>query len=287
MASVFESKGIKRASKPFQGIAQSLCKFFPNLEWDLEKAGQTLDPISYLSAILYMTTATLIVSSVAIALPSIILDDFDLMFNVGIPVGLSILIFFYFFLTPKMKIGRRERLIDKDLGYMLKDIEIQTSAGIPLFDTIVNVSTGGYGECSKIATEIVHDVQSGKSMVDALDAAGMITPSAYMRRVMWQLVNALRTGGRVISALNAISTDLKMQRRAKIKEYGQTLNMMSMIYMMAGLVIPSMGVTLLVILSGFMGSGMITKELFMLILAFLVFFQFMFINLVRSSRPNI
>jgi hypothetical protein len=48
-----------------------------------------------------------------------------------------------------------------------------------------------------------------------------------------------------------------------------------------------MGVTLLVILSSFIGGGIITETLFLLILGGLIIFQVFFISFVKGKRPAV
>jgi flagellar protein FlaJ len=183
--------------------------------------------------------------------------------------------------------GKRAVLIDMDLEFMLKDMEIQLSSGIPLFDTLVNIARGEYGECSRICEGIIQEVEQGKSMTDVLDDVGMWSPSEYLRKTLWQIVNALKSGSDIANSLDVISNDIRLEKENKIKSYGKELNLYGLIYLMMGIIIPSMGVTLLVILSSFMGKGIITQSIFYIILGAIIFFQTMFILFVRSKRPAI
>ena len=72
-----------------------------------------------------------------------------------------------------------------------------------------------------------------------------------------------------------------------IKMYGQELNLWGLIYMMAVIVAPSMGVTLLVILSSFIGGTQINEQLFWIILAGLILFQIVLISIIRNKRPDV
>jgi len=69
--------------------------------------------------------------------------------------------------------------------------------------------------------------------------------------------------------------------------YGQELNLWGLIYMMAVIVAPSMGVTLLVILSSFVGSTAINERLFWVILFGVVLFQMVLISIIRNKRPDV
>jgi len=170
---------------------------------------------------------------------------------------------------------------------MLRDMQIQLTGGTPLFDSLGNIAKGGYGECSVICNNIVKEVQSGRSITRVLDEFGMLSPSEYLRRALWQIVNAVKTGSNVIVALKAISNDIRVEKENRIKMYGQELNLWGLIYMMVVVIMPSMGVTLLVILSSFIGGKMINENLFWVILFAVVVFQFLFITIIRGKRPTI
>ncbi|PKP54421.1 MAG: hypothetical protein CVT90_01350 [Candidatus Altiarchaeales archaeon HGW-Altiarchaeales-3] len=290
MASVYESEKLKEVSKPFEGVAHQLIKsVFPDLAWDLKQAGYKVGAVRYLAVVLYFTTAIFLVMLGAILIPAYLVGDIEkgLRLAVIILPVVTVLLFVFFIFSPKVKTTRRATQIENDLGYALKDLQIQISAGIPLFDAIVNIAAGDYGECSKEIREVVHEVESGESLVKSLENCGRSTPSSYLRRVMWQLVNALRAGSEVSIALEAISQELQMDKESKIKSYAQELNMWGLIYMLMAVVLPSMGVTLLVILSSFLGGEIIGESLFWGILLFLLIFQIFFIQFVKSKRPII
>ena len=283
-----ESPGLLKASKSMTEYAEHLEPLFPHMEWDIKRSGYTIESVEYLSIVLYLTAVTFIMCVVTLVIPMAILKGTEASyFGILVTVVLSALIAAYLIMTPTAKMGARGRLIDKDLEYMLKDMQIQLSAGVPLFDTLVNIVRGGYGECSKICEDIITEVQQGKSMEDVLDNAGMWSPSEYFRRMLWQIVNALKSGGDIGEALAAISIDIRVEKENKIKSYGKELNLFGLVYLMCAIIMPSMGVTLLVILSSFMGGDMINTNLFIMIVIGTAVFQAMFIFFVKSKRPDI
>ena len=288
MPSLFESKQLLKSSEPLKPAADQLSLMFPQLEWDLKKAGYTADVGQFLSIVIFSTLAIFFISmsltSTSLVIAQGIVGSYGAL---GISLIAAGLTFSYLMFVPRFKILSRGKLIDKHLEYMLKDMQIQLTAGIPIFDAMANVAKGGYGECSVIMNEIVQEVQSGESMTDALDNYGMLSPSEYLRRVFWQIVNAVKTGSDVTIALKAISVDLRLEKENKIKMYGQELNLWGLIYMMAVVVAPSMGVTLLVILSSFIGGTQINERLFWMILAGLILFQIVLISIIRNKRPDV
>ncbi len=288
MPSIFESERLNSSAGPLKPAAQQLSLLFPNLKWNLKKAGYTIDPIAYLAITIFFTIGIFVLSLVLTTTPFILNQKFS-----ETPTGflisgiVAVMTFSYFMLVPRMRVLKRAKLIDKNLEYMLRDMQIQLTGGTPLFDTLGNIAKGGYGECSVICSNIVKEVQSGRSITRVLDEFGMLSPSEYLRRALWQIVNAVKTGSNVTLALKAISNDIRQEKENSIKIYGQELNLWGLIYMMLVVILPSMGVTLLVILSSFIGGKAINQDIFYLILFAVFFFQIAFISIIRSKRPSV
>lgn len=289
MPSAFESDRLKATSKPFIGLAQKIERIVPGLEWNLERAGIHVEPLTYVSITVYMAFSVAIASFLGILLPAYLVDKLEvgLPMAIGAGVGLSVFMLFYMLAMPRVKIKKRGALIEKNLGYALKDLEIQTGAGIPIFDAIVHVANGGYGECSDEFNQVIRKVESGTSVIKSLDEVGMQTASPFLRRIIWQIVNSMYAGSDVSIALKAISDDLTREKETRIKAYGQEMNMWSLMYMLMVIVLPSQGITLLIILSTLIDIfGKMDKNLiFGGILVFLFFFQFMLIGMIKNKRP--
>ncbi|MBN2518321.1 MAG: type II secretion system F family protein [Candidatus Altiarchaeota archaeon] len=289
MASTFESEKLKTTSKPFIGIAQKLERVVPGLEWDLEKAGIHVDPLTYISITVYLAFSVGMATFAGILLPAYMVDKLDIgmPMALGAAIGLSVFMLFYMLLMPKVKIRKRAGSIEKNLGYALKDLEIQTGAGIPVFDAMVHVANGGYGECSEEFKQVIKKVESGRSVVRSLDEVGMQTASPFLRRIIWQIVNSMYAGSDVSIALKAISSDLTREKETRIKAYGQEMNLWSLMYMLMVIVLPSQGITLLIILSTLIDIfGKIDKNLvFGGIVVFMFFFQFMLVGFIKNKRP--
>ena len=289
MPSAFESEKLINTSKPFIGIAQKLERIVPNLEWDLERAGIHVEPLTYISITVYMAISVGLASFAGILLPAYLVKKLDLglPMALGAAIGLSVFMLFYMLVMPKVKIRKRGALIERNLTYALKDLEIQTGAGIPVFDAIVHVANGGYGECSNEFGQVIKKVESGASVIRALDEVGMHTASPFLRRIIWQIVNSMYAGSDVSIALKAIGNDLTRDKETRIKAYGQEMNLWSLMYMLMVIVLPSQGITLLIILSTLVDIfGAVDKNLiFGFIVVFMFFFQFMLVGLIKNKRP--
>jgi len=283
----FESTKVNSLVNPLKPIAGGTVMLFPDLNWTLKKAGIKVDAIVFLSIAIFVALMAFTLSTVTIAIPLIMKGSMEFATGLIISGIIGVVAFIYVLFIPNLKISRTRRGVDKNLEYMLKDMQIQLTAGIPLFDIFVNVGSGGYGECSAVCNNLVQEVQGGKSIVNVLDEFGMISSSEYLRRVFWQIVNALKTGSNVGISLKMISNELKEEKENRITSYSQELSLWSLIYMITVIVMPSMGVTLMLILSSFLGGSMITEMIFWVILIMIIFVQIIFISIIRSKRPDV
>lgn len=288
MPQPLESKKLIKLSEPFYEYSASLEQMFPKLEWDLKRAGYTIDAVQYLSIVLYVTLSVFVACMIILVVPMAATAGLSESYlGIGVSIFVTAATCAYAMYLPHSKMQVRALLIDRDLEYMLKDMQIQLSSGVPLFSTFINIVRGGYGECSKISEDIIDEVQQGKKMDEVLDQAGMWSPSDYFRRMLWQIVNALKSGNDVSEALDAIALDIRIEKENKIKAYGKELNLYGLIYLMVAIIMPSMGVTLLVILSSFMGSDVINLTLFIAIALLVIVLQVLFISFVKAKRPMI
>jgi len=288
MPSPFDSEKLQDSARVLSSPAKRLLLMFPDLEWDLKRAGYDMGAVEYMGVVLFITIAAFGITTSVMAIPMFIAQtEVEPYITAGIPIIVTLFAFFYFLFMPRLTVMREGRLIDKDLEYMLKDMQIQLTAGVPLFNILANIAAGGYGACSKWVGDMVQEVESGGSMRDVLNNYGMLSPSEHMRRALWQIANAMQTGSDIKTALVALSNDIRQEKENKIKMYGQELSLWGLVYMITVIVAPSMGVTLLVVLSSFIGGAMINMDLFWGVLGGVIVFQLVFISIIRSKRPDI
>jgi len=121
---------------------------------------------------------------------------------------------------------------------------------------------------------------------DAINDTLINTPSPNLRRVLWQILNSIKTGATVERSLNQIVDQIVREQQIAVKEYGKKLNPLAMFYMMISIILPSIGTTMLVVLATFIGLN-ITMPLFVMLAGLIAFVQFMFLSIIRSARPPI
>ena len=274
--------------KPFYGLGNRLSKFFPGLNVRLTQADIDISPREYLAiaffALWFWTTiifVLLLTLSLFITLP----ENFVYVLTLA-PLAIGFLAFFYIVQYPMLIISRKIRDLDKYLLFALRHMQVQIKSGIPLFDGLVSVSNGDYGLISEEFKKCVKKISTGLSETNALEEMIFKNPSIYFRRVIWQITNAIRTGADLADTLDAIVENLSNEQKVAIRRYGSQLNPLSMMYMMLAVILPSLGITFLVLLSTFSGFT-VSEIIFWFILGILIVFQFAFVGLVKSRRPTI
>ncbi len=193
--------------------------------------------------------------------------------------------FFYFMKLPEAKIIRREKDIDKEIVFAGRFLVVELESGVPLYNALVNVSKS-YPTIGKAINEIIEDVDLGATIEEAIEEAIELTPSQDFRKLLWQIMNSLKTGADVSSSLGAVVDQITREQIIAVKEYGRKLNPLAMFYMMIAVIVPSLGVTMLIVLSSFLSFEMGLSSLMVLVLA-IALIQFMFIAIIRSSRPSV
>lgn len=278
----------KKISRIFIGIGESASKFFPSLDWDLDQAKMEMEPrewvaIAIFSAGFYFVMLfglMMVITRAARVMPT-------QGFGVSLLVGLSIsgAAFFYILMYPKLLAKKKIKSVDENLPHALHHLLIQIRSGVPLFNCLVSISHGDYGRLSKEIERTVDEINTGKSEIAALEALARDNPSLYLRRVLWQVVNALKSGADVGSTIKQIVDNLAVEQTMAIKKYGAQLNPIAMLYMVFCVIMPTLGITFLLALGSFVGLSFNMEYMLLGILGFLVMFQFMLIGMIKSKRP--
>lgn len=267
-------------------VAERVQFMFPDMDRKLAQAQMEEDAISHLSESLFRGMSTGGMVAAGLISMGLIFDDMYM-------VHLSLLLapvagmfgFFTYAKLPDIRAQKRVRELEKELPYALRHVLIEVKSGISIYQALVSVSEG-YGEASEEFDRIVRDINSGVSEIEALERAVIRNPSLQFRRSLWQIINALKSGSDVSKTLDSLVDAIVKKQILAVRRYGKELNPYTLMYMMMAVILPSLGVTFLMVLSTFTGMN-IGETMFYFILGFLVFFQIMFINLVKSKRPSV
>ena len=175
------------------------------------------------------------------------------------------------------------RILEADLLNSLQHMLVEIKSGVPLFNSMVSISDD-YGEVSEEFRKVVKEINAGKSEIKALEEASRRNPSLYFRRTLWQLTNSIKAGSDIGDTLEAIVHNLTQEQIIEIRKYGQELSPYTLIYMLIAVIMPTLGITFLIILSSFAGIE-IPKLTFPVIIIGLAIFQYFFMGIIKTKRP--
>lgn len=196
------------------------------------------------------------------------------------------LVYTFFMNTVMVYIKKQERLLNQDVLFLGRYLLIKLQSGTPFYQALTDASRGNFGTAGKYVHEIVNDIELGTPIEQALATAADYSPSKEFRQILWQLNAALRSGVDVSSTLKGILGEIASRQIIEVERYGKKLSTVSLLYMLGAVIIPSLGVTLFVSFSGFLGVVLNNYHLYVIVLA-MAFVQFMFLSIFRTIRPDI
>ena len=275
---------IKIKANTLNSVIQRISKAFPGLKIKLKQAGMDDKPENFIKKT--FVSAFYMATGLAVFL-FLILAKFDLLKGVLfliVPI-IFFVMFFYMIRLPDVKISRKERDISKEIVFAGRFIIIELESGVPLYNAMLNVSKN-YEVIGRYFKEITDKVDLGTSMEDALNEAAEFVPSNDFRKILWQIINSMRTGSDVAKSLYSVMEQITKDQITEVNKYGKKLNPLAMFYMITAVILPSLGITMLIILSSFIQFEL-SLTILLALAGFLGFVQFMFISLVKFSRPAI
>lgn len=193
--------------------------------------------------------------------------------------------FMYLMNLPTAKARQAVREIDKEIVFAGRFLLVELSAGVPLFDAMDNVSKS-YPFIGKYFRDIINRAEVGKPIDEAITEVMELTPSDNFRKLLWQVMNSLRTGADVSTALNSILSQIAREQLIQMKEYGKKLNPIVMFYLMIAVIVPSLGVTMLSLLSSFIGLSVSFGTLLGIAIGTSLI-QIFFLVSIKQSRPGV
>jgi len=181
---------------------------------------------------------------------------------------------------------RKVRDLESNLIFALRTILIEIKSGVSLFDSIRLVANGNFGNVSREFKRAVGEIETGRFQEDVFEDLATNNPSLFFRRALWQLVNGLKAGADVSEVLNSLVDTLSKEQSNQVRMYGSSLRLLSLMYMMLGVIVPALGLTFLVVLSSF-PQIKIAEWMFWAMLITLAIGQFMFLGMLKSNRPSL
>jgi len=286
---------LQQISEKVLPFGASIARSLPYLKLELEQSDLGMEAEEYISMGLIVAVFHFFLWGILLSLLLVVavqqgLIAVELPFAVGLGIGLgfvfAVLVLFQVSQFPKVLIGKKIRDLEQNLIFGLRTITVQIRSGVSLFNALSLVSDGKYGALSSEFRKTIDEINTGMPEEDALQRSAMRNPSLFYRRAIWQIVNGMKAGADITKVLSELVHSMTKEQVLQIKKYGASLRLLSLVYMMLGVIIPALGLTFMIILSTFPQIP-ITPELLWGFMGFLILAQFMFVGFVKSKRPSL
>jgi len=265
-------------------LAYNIAAHIPNLKDKLRSAGIHKRPFEYVNDAIKNAFITALM--ITILSSFLILQNKLPLILIGLIFVISyVLVFSLMLKRADVAIKQREREIDRDVLFAGRFLLVKLNSGKPLINAIFEASQS-YGVAGEYFGEIVEDIKIGTPLEDALEKAYKTTPSKKFRKILFQINTALKIGVDVTASVEAILEEISQEQLIEIQRYGKKLNSIIMFYLLAAIVVPSLGITLFSIIAS-MISLKIDLTMFLIILFFLTIIQIIFISIIKGVRPNL
>ena len=211
--------------------------FARKLELDLYSANMRFSAKQWLAL---STIVTLLVTIFTFGIMLLIITLTGVSWTIA--VGISLLVFFLsaviMLLIPKQRAEARGKAISYELPFALRHIATQLSAGIGLYRTLQAVAKADYGPLSEEFARTIAEIEEGTDTQDALRHLALRTRSLALRNAIMHTIRALKTGGNLSDVMSDIAEDVAFQLRMNMREFGQKMNFIGVIFIFLAIVFP-------------------------------------------------
>lgn len=284
---VFSIEQASRVNRRFIGIGNFFVRVYPSIKYDLRSSAFDIEPGAYVASALLSAAlwgGVMYLFSYFILSMRGVQNAALVSLGPGVMI-LSVILLFQL-IYPKVAARKVAEKVDRELIFALKDMYIQINSGVSLFDAMCNVSKADYGYVSKEFEEAVRGIAAGDSEEEALEKLALKTKSEYFKKALWQLITAMRSGASTTGALRSVIDVLIGYQHRMIKNYSSELNFWILMFMLVAATIPTLGITLSVVLSTFGGVG-VTPVLFINFIGVSFIIQAVMIGFLKNRRPEV
>ncbi len=277
---------LKKASTPFIPIGWRFNNFFPQLELQLRQAEMDISPRDYLAIMFFLTTFYFVLFG--LLFPAILSKFTPNFLLIGLTVAIivSFLVLVQLSMYPTMQTRKKERQIEKNLIFALRTMLVEIKGGVGLFGAMQLIATSNFGLLSKEFKKAVDRINTGSTYDAVLQDMATENTSFYLRKALWQIIDGMKSGADVSDIITETVKTAARDQRIAITRYGAELRLLSLVYMMIGVIVPALGLTFLIVMGSF-PQIKITESIFWIFLASIVIMQFMYMGIIKSRRPTI
>lgn len=275
--------GLEIKSEGLERFLSLIASYNPWLKKEMKRADMDEEITAFIGKALLNAIGLTVVILAAVYFVAISFEFNLLVLIPALIIGYP-LMFLLTLQEPRAKANRRRKKIDKDLLFAGRHLWISLKGGVPLFDSLLAISRANYGEISGEMKKVAERVLVGIPLDTAMQEIVADNPSPTFRRMMMQIVNSVRSGADVADSLGIALEQIAKEQLIDVREYGQRLNPVVMFYMVLGVIFPSLGISVGILLLSFAGVSISINEMWAL-LPLIAIVQYMFLSFIDVTRP--
>lgn len=261
----------------FKEFIRKLTSKYPTLNQRLKLAGSTQSPFQYVFQTVYLSAML----GVGIFIFIFILFSSEPIFLTLIIGNILLvpLIYLFLFSIVDVKATQLGRELDRDLLFVSEYLLVTLESGVPLSNALLQLSkinrpSGNFFE------RILREFKMGEDLEETLNHAISYCPSEDFRNLIKKLKDSLNIGVQLNKTLVDFVNESSDKKLIEIQGYSKRLNPLIMMYLVLGIVIPSLGVTFFILFAAI--SGM-SEDMLRVVLMFVFLFMFAFQYIAYSS----
>ena len=162
---------------------------------------------------------------------------------------------------------------------------VQLNSGIPIYNVLYNIGESKYKYVNTYFKDIIKKTTQGHDIKVALSELATKTKSHYLKKVLWGLIIGLTSGANIAVMIEKIHNMLVTKRIERINRYNGELQIISLLYLLFGAVLPSLGITLMFLFSIFKLID-ITESLLMGFVIVSAIIQIILLGYIYVKRPK-
>lgn len=252
---------------------RGIVKKNPQLKLKLKRAGSKQTPLLYINQTITMTIFSMVFLGILAYL--FFNNNFTNLLIAFLILVLSIPFVYKFNLSyVDVLISKYGRELDSDLLFISEFLLVTLESGLPIGNAIQRLSEldrpGG-----RFFKRIISDFKTGKDLEKALDEAAQYSASEDLKILIKRIRDSLDIGIDLKRVLENFIEESSEKKILEIRAFSKKLNPVIMMYLLLGVVLPSLGVTFFIV-----GAAILemTPDLlkFILIFIFLLMFGFQY-----------
>jgi Flp pilus assembly protein TadB len=193
--------------------------------------------------------------------------------------------FFVFLHLPKFNVERVGQTMNGEVAIIGRRLLIQLESGKSLVNALIDIGMKQRNRGNPLS-RIAFALYMGKPLEEIIDESIKQTSSPALKRILSQIQNSLRTGTDLKRGLRVTLEEITNEKIIEFEVFGKKLNTLGLFYMIFGTIAPSLGAIGFVFVLAAVGVELNLLNL-SIFLIFVVPVQALFIIVFTKMRPEL